>query len=99
MPGARATLWDAMGKKDLREETDLQEGRGREMPQEFREGSNDKEILEAKAITAAWGFLGDEMRQVLVPFKTGYGFRQTHSRLGGPSLIEKVGPSKSLEQQ
>lgn len=88
-----------MGKKDFGEETDLQEGRGREMPQELRERSNDKEILGATAITAAWGILGDEMRRVLVPIKTGYGFRQTHSRLGGPSLSEKVGPSEPLGQQ
>lgn len=55
MPRAGATLREAMGEKDLRKETGLQEGRTREAPRDPRAGSREKEILGATAITARFG--------------------------------------------
>ncbi|RWW00255.1 hypothetical protein GW17_00036784 [Ensete ventricosum] len=53
MPGAGATLREAMGEKDLRKEKGWPEGRLREAPRDPRTGSREKEMLGATAIAAA----------------------------------------------
>lgn len=55
MPGAGATLREAMGEKDLRKDMGLQEGRTREAPRDTRAGRREKEMLGATAITARFG--------------------------------------------